>query len=142
MKKIIILFIVFFSAFSITIVNAQKKNTVETTLESQINTSSPVFEFVYEKFDENGKELGTVVLQIYDRLHQFVGMNYDIMRDRARDNHPKNPLIKLIQMPEIHPLAFRQAESLAELDLPVDNTTVIEVRQQKLEAAARIKYPN
>jgi hypothetical protein len=67
-------------------------------------------------------------------------MGYDRLSDQAKGNDPKNPLIKLIQIPEIHSLAFRQVESLEEAKMPVDGITVIAVRLNALRAAARIIY--
>jgi hypothetical protein len=112
--------------------NAQTKKGTFT----EVATVSPVFYFIYEG-DEGD---GTVELQIHDRLHQFVSMGYDRLSDQAKGNDPKNPVIKLIQMPEIHQLAFRQVESLEEAKLPVDGITVISVRLNKLREAARIIY--
>jgi len=134
MKKILLLLALSLSFVGVT--EAQKKGNSVT----EINTASPVFYFIYEKVDDSGNELGTVELQIHDRQHQFVSMGYDRLNDKARGEDPKNPLIKLIQIPEISLLAFRQAESLEELDLPVDNKTVITVRLNKLKEAARIVY--
>jgi hypothetical protein len=111
--------------------NAQSKKLGET-----VKTASPVFYFIYE--GEEGD--GAVELQIHDRQHQFVSMGYDRLSDQAKGNDPKNPLIKLIQIPEIGPLAFRQVESLEEAKLPVDGITVISVRLNKLREAARIIY--
>lgn len=107
---------------------------------TELKTVSPVFYFIYEAKTDSGEDLGTVELQIHDRKHQFVSMGYDRLSDQAKGNDPKNPYIKLIQIPEIDPLAFRQAESLEELQKPVDNLTVIMVRLNKLREAARIVY--
>jgi len=129
MKKILILTICFFAYIGTT--QAQKKETV-----TEINTASPVFYFIYE--GEAGD--GAVELQIHDRKHQFVSMGYDRLSDQAKGNDPKNPLIKLIQMADVHPLAFRQVESLEEAKLAVDGVTVISVKLNKLREAARIIY--
>lgn len=107
---------------------------------SSLNTASPVFYYVYEAKDDSGKIAGTVEIQIHDRLHQFVSFGFDRINDQARQLDPKNPLIKLIQMPEIHSLAYRQAESIEEALLPVDGITVLEVKYNDLRAAARIMY--
>ena len=112
---------------------AQSKKSIETT---DVKTTSPVFYFIYE--GESGD--GAVELQIHDRKHQFVSMGYDRLSDQAKGNDPKNPLIKLIQMPEIDPLAFRQAETLEEAKKSVDGVTVIAVRLNALREAARIIY--
>ena len=134
MKKLLLLLTISLSFVGVT--EAQKKgNTV-----TEIQTASPIFYFIYEKFDEQGNELGTVELQIHDRQRQFVSMGYNRLSDKAKGDDPKNPLIKLIQLPDVGLLAFRQAESLEELDLPVDNKTVIVVRLNKLREAARIVY--
>jgi hypothetical protein len=101
-----------------------------------VKTASPIFYFIYE--GDNGD--GAVELQIHDRLHQFVSMGYDRLSDQAKGNDPKNPLIKLIQMPEIHLLAFRQVESLEEAKKAVDGVTVISVKLNALREAARILY--
>jgi len=113
--------------------SAQKKGQETVT---QINTASPVFYFIYEG-DEGD---GAVELQIHDRKHQFVSMGYDRLSDQAKGNDPKNPLIKLIQIPELDKLAFRQVESLEESKLAVDGVTVISVRLNSLREAARIMY--
>ena len=113
--------------------NAQGKKDPTVT---QVQTASPVFYFIYE--GETGD--GALELAIHDRKHQFVSMGYDRLSDQAKGNDPKNPLIKLIQMPEIDPRAFRQAESLEEAKMPVDGLTVIAVRLNALRAAARIVY--
>lgn len=114
-------------------VQAQKKGTETVT---EINTASPVFYFIYVGEDGDG----AVELQIHDRKHQFVSMGYDRLSDQAKGNDPKNPLIKLHQMPDISPLAFRQTETLEEAKLPVDGITVIAVRLNALREAARIIY--
>jgi hypothetical protein len=101
-----------------------------------VKTASPIFYFIYE--GESGD--GAVELQIHDRLHQFVSMGYDRLSDQAKGSDPKNPLIKLIQMPEIHLLAFRQVESLEEAKMAVDGVTVISVKLNALREAARILY--
>lgn len=131
MRKIVLLIAIAWGALLSNEANAQKKETV-----SSIETSSPVFYFIYE--GEEGD--GAVELQIHDRKHQFVSMGYDRLSDQAKGNDPKNPLIKLIQIPEISPLAFRQVESLEEAKLAVDGITVIAVRLNKLREAARIIY--
>lgn len=138
MKRLILLLAFAWVAFTLSLMinddaHAQKK-TIETVTE--IKTASPVFYFIYEG-DEGD---GAVELQIHDRKHQFVSMGYDRLNDQAKGNDPKNPLIKLIQIPEISPLAFRQVESLEEAKLPVDGITVISVRLNKLREAARIIY--
>ena len=101
-----------------------------------VKTASPIFYFIYEGDTADG----AVELQIHDRLHQFVSMGYDRLSDQAKGNDPKNPLIKLIQMPEIHLLAFRQVESLEEAKMAVDGVTVISVNLNALREAARILY--
>ena len=112
-------------------VNAQSKSKLE-----QVNTASPVFYYIYEGEDGDG----AVELQIHDRFHQFVSMGYDRLSDQAKGNDPKNPLIKLIQIPEISLLAFRQVESLDEAKLSVDGIKVISVRLNSLREGARIIY--
>jgi len=135
MKKLIYLLSFAFLMWTLTLMandaDAQTKKGFE-----QVNTVSPVFYFIYE--GEEGD--GAVELQIHDRKNQFVSMGYDRLSDQAKGNDPKNPLIKLIQIPEISPLAFRQAESLEEAKMAVDGTTVIAVRLNKLREAARIMY--
>lgn len=128
MKKI--LFIIALVFAGIGTVNAQSKKL------EQVLTTSPIFYYIYE--GEEGD--GAVELQIHDRKHQFVSMGYDRLSDQAKGNDPKNPLIKLIQIPEIHPLAFRQVESLEEAKMAVDGITVISVRLNSLREAARIIY--
>jgi hypothetical protein len=132
MRKIILFLATLFVLWTLTIIesSAQSKK-LET-----VKTASPIFYFIYE--GENGD--GAVELQIHDRLHQFVSMGYDRLSDQAKGNDPKNPLIKLIQIPEINSLAFRQVESLEEAKMPVDGITVIAVRLNALRAAARILY--
>ncbi len=135
MKKLIILIWVTGIMFTLSLMfndaEAQTKKVGET-----VKTASPVFYFIYE--GEEGD--GAVELQIHDRQHQFVSMSYDRLNDQAKGNDPKNPLIKLIQIPEIGPLAFRQVESLEEAKLAVDGITVISVRLNKLREAAKIIY--
>jgi hypothetical protein len=135
MKKILIL-ISFVILGTIQLSNAQTTKGQYT----ELKTASPVFYFIYEMKNDSGEELGTVELQIHDRKHQFVSMSFDRLNDQAKGNDPKNPFIKLIQIPEIDKLAFRQAESLEELQKPVDNLTVIMVRLSKLREASRIVY--
>jgi len=135
MKKILIL-LSFVILGTIQLSNAQTTKGQYT----ELKTASPVFYFIYEMKSESGEDLGTVELQIHDRKHQFVSMSFDRLNDQAKGNDPKNPFIKLIQIPEIDKLAFRQAESLEELQKPVDNLTVIMVRLSKLREASRIIY--
>jgi len=137
MKKLILLFAFAFWAFTISLMlsndaNAQKKGDTIT----DIKTASPVFYFIYQ--GEEGD--GAVELQIHDRKHQFVSMGYDRLSDQARGLDPKNPVIKLINIPEISPLAFRQVESLEEAKKSVDGITVLSVRLNSLREAARIIY--
>ena len=139
MTRKIVLFISFiYLAFVLSLIfspdaNAQKKQETIT----QINTSSPIFDFIYGGETE---EFGGVRIQIHDRKHQFVSMNYDRLTDQSKGNDPKNPWIKLHQMPEIDLLAFRQSESLEEAAVQVDGITVIAVRLNKLREAALIWY--
>lgn len=142
MKNLIKIFAIIWLGITLSIIlqsesRAQGKKDPTVT---EIQTASPVFYYVYEVKDDNGEITGTVELQIHDRLHQFVSFGFDRVNDQARQLDPKNPLIKLIQMPEVHLLAFRQAESIDEALLPVDNKTVLEVRYNDLKAAARILY--
>jgi len=134
MKKLLLISaLVLLCMSAIHTASAQKKGQETVT---QINTASPVFYFIYEG-DEGD---GAVELQIHDRKHQFVSMGYDRLSDQAKGNDPKNPLIKLIQIPELDKLAFRQVESLEESKLAVDGVTVISVRLNSLREAARIMY--
>jgi hypothetical protein len=130
MKKLILLSVLAFAAIGTTY--AQKKGATV----SEVQTASPVFYFIYE--GEEGD--GAVELQIHDRQHQFTSMGYDRLSDQAKGNDPKNPLIKLVQMPDVGPLAFRQVESLEEAKAAPDGVTVITVRLNALRAAARIIY--
>jgi hypothetical protein len=137
MRKLVLLFAFAFWAFTISLMlssdaKAQKKGYTVT----QINTASPVFYFIYE--GEEGD--GAVELQIHDRKHQFVSMSYDRLNDQAKGNDPKNPLIKLINIPEVGNLAFRQVETLEEAKLAVDGINVLSVRLNKLREASRIIY--
>jgi len=135
MKRILYLLSFAFLIYTITLMandaNAQTKKVGET-----IKTASPIFYLIYEGSEGDG----TVELQIHDRKQQFVSMGYDRLSDQAKGNDPKNPLIKLIQMPDVDPLAFRQAETLEEAKLPIDGVTVISVRLSVLREAARIVY--
>ena len=134
MKKLLLISaLVLLCMSAIHTASAQKKGQETVT---QINTASPVFYFIYEG-DEGD---GAVELQIHDRKHQFVSMGYNRLSDQAKGNDPKNPLIKLIQIPELDKLAFRQVESLEESKLAVDGVTVISVRLNSLREAARIMY--
>ena len=134
MKKLLILLAMTWAFMTISII-AKGQSKKDPTI-TNIKTASPVFYFIYVGEDGDG----AVELQIHDRKHQFVSMGYDRLSDQARGNDPKNPLIKLIQMPEIDPLAFRQAETLEEAKLAVDGVTVIAVRLNLLREAARIVY--
>lgn len=131
MKKI--LFILGLLVACVINVQAQSKKSID---QSEVKTTSPVFSFIY--VGEEGD--GAVELQIHDRKYQFVGMNYDRLSDQAKGNDPKNPLIKLINMPEVDGLAFRQAESLEEAKRAVDGVNVIAVRLNSLREAARKVY--
>lgn len=135
MRKLILFLATLFAIWTISIINATESNAQSKKLET-VKTASPIFYFIYE--GENGD--GAVELQIHDRLHQFVSMGYDRLSDQARGNDPKNPLIKLIQMPEVHQLAFRQVESLEEAKKEIDGITCIAVRLNALREAARILY--
>jgi hypothetical protein len=135
MRKLILFLATLFVVWTISIIHATESSAQSKKLEA-VKTASPIFYFIYE--GETGD--GAVELQIHDRLHQFVSMGYDRLSDQAKGNDPKNPLIKLIQIPEIHSLAFRQVESLEEAKMPVDGTSVIAVRLNALRAAARIIY--
>ena len=135
MRKLIYLLSFAFLIYTITLM-ANKAEAQNKKVGESVKTASPVFYFIYE--GEEGD--GAVELQIHDRQHQFVSMGYDRLNDQAKGNDPKNPLIKLIQIPEIGPLVFRQVESLEEAKLAVDGITVISVRLNKLREAARIIY--
>jgi hypothetical protein len=137
MNKLIKLFAFLFLAWTISImISTESKAQTKKSTFTVVATVSPVFYFIYEG-DEGD---GAVELQIHDLRHQFVSMSYDRLNDQAKGNDPKNPLIKLIQMPEISPLAFRQVESLEESKMAVDGITVLSVRLNKLREAARIIY--
>lgn len=135
MNRLMKIFAFLFLAWTISIMINTESNAQSKKLET-VKTASPIFYFIYE--GETGD--GAVELQIHDRLHQFVSMGYDRLSDQAKGNDPKNPLIKLIQMPEIHQLAFRQVESLEEAKKEVDGVTCISVRLNSLREAARILY--
>lgn len=134
LRKIILFLSALFLVWTITLMD--KDADAQSKKLEPVQTASPVFYFIYE--GETGD--GAVELQIHDRLHQFVSMGYDRLSDQARGNDPKNPLIKLIQIPEIGMLAFRQVESLEEAKMAVDGITVIAVRLNALREAARIIY--
>ncbi len=137
MKTIIKAFAILWLGITISIIlQSESKAQSKKDIQSEVATNSPVFFFIYE--GENGD--GAVELQIHDRKRQFVSMGYDRLSDQARGLDPKNPLIKLIQIPEISPLAFRQAETLEEAKMSVDGLTVIAVRLNDLRKAARIVY--
>jgi len=106
----------------------------------EITTYTPVLFYIYEKVNDAGEELGTVEIQVYDRLHQFVSFEMDKLVEQAKGNDIRNPLVKLILMPEISALTFRQAESLEELDRPVDGLTTLVVREKKLRETSRVVY--
>lgn len=138
MRWAIKLFALLFIGWTISIIlsddaHAQGKKDPTVT---QVNTATPVLFIIYEGEDGDG----AVEIQIHDRKHQFVSMEYDRLSDQAKGNDPKNPLLKFIQMPEIDPLAFRQVESLEEAKLPVDGVTVIAFRLNKLKETHRIVY--
>jgi len=143
MTRKIVLFLSFiYLAFVLSLIfspdaNAQKGK--DPTVK-EITTYTPVLFYIYEKVNEAGEELGTVEIQVHDRLHQFVSFDMDKLVDQAKGNDIRNPLVKLIQMPEISALTFRQAESLEELDRPVDGLTTLVVREKKLRATSRVVY--
>ena len=134
-RKIILFLSALFVVWTITLMDKDSQAQSKSKLE-QLNTASPIFYYIYEGEDGDG----AVELQIHDRLHQFVSMGYDRLSDQAKGNDPKNPLIKLIQIPEIGLLAFRQVESLEEAQMTVDGIIVISVRLNSLREAARIIY--
>ena len=134
-RKIILFLSALFVVWTITLMDKDSQAQSKSKLE-QLNTASPIFYYIYEGEDGDG----AVELQIHDRLHQFVSMGYDRLSDQAKGNDPKNPLIKLIQIPEIGLLAFRQVESLEEAKMTVDGIIVISVRLNSLREAARIIY--
>lgn len=120
-------------------VNDAQAQTKKSETVTSINTSSPVFFFIYEGPEgEDGN--GAIELQIHDRQHQFVSMQYSRLADQAKGDDPRNPWIKLINIPEINPRAFKQVETMEERLLAVDGVTVILVRLNKLREAARIMY--
>lgn len=132
MKKLILaIAIIFAGIFSATAQKAADKETVK-----QVDTASPTFDFIYTGEEGNG----AVRIEIYDRQHQFTSMGTKRLSVRANGGDPSNYRVKLINMPEVGPLAFRQAESLEEAKAPVDGLTVIEVFYLDLLEAARIKY--
>jgi hypothetical protein len=135
MRTIIKLLAIALLAYTISLIIQSEAN-AQGKKENTVTVSSPVFYYIYEGADGDG----AIELQIHDRQHQFVSMSFDRLSDQAKGNDPKNPLIKLIQMPEVNPRAFRQAESLEEAKLAVDGTTVIAVRLNSLRAAARVIY--
>lgn len=132
MKKTLIVFVILMCNF-VTVQSFAQKKAIEQT---ELKTASPIFSYIYE--GDNGD--GAVELQIHDRKFQFVGMAYDRMADQAKGSDPKNPYIKLILMPEVDPLAFRQVESLEEAKKEVDGVTVIIIRLNSLREAAKRSY--
>jgi hypothetical protein len=112
-----------------------QKSADKVTVKS-VDTASPTFDFIYEGEDGDG----AVRIEIHDRQHQFTGMSNKRLNTRANGGDPTNYQIKLVNIPELGPLAFRQAESLEEAKAAVDGVTVIMVRYLDLLEAARIKY--
>jgi hypothetical protein len=132
MKKLI-LTAAFVTACALT-ASAQRSADKDTVKE--VATASPTFDFIY--IGEEGN--GAVRIEIYDRKHQFTSMGNKRLSVRANGGDPSNYRVKLINMTEVGPLAFRQAESLEEARATVDGLTIIEVFYLDLLEAARIKY--
>jgi hypothetical protein len=132
MKKLILLFAL--SAGMVLTATAQKSADKATV--KSVDTASPTFDFVYE--GEEGD--GAVRLEIHDRQHQFTSFSFFRLNDRAKSRDGINYRVKLINLPELGPLAFKQAESLEEAKAAPDGVTVILVRYLDLIEAARIKY--
>lgn len=140
MRILIKLFAVLFIGWTISLMinteaNAQGKKSNPTV--TNINTESPWFEFIYggESKDKTG-----VRIMVQDRQRQYVGMSYARMKAQSNSQDPLNYWVKLVQAPEVGPLAFRQAESLEENALPEDGLTVLVVRLKDLQEAALIWY--
>lgn len=146
MRKLVLLFAFAFWVFTIGLMisndsNAQSSNDPTVT---EIKTHTPVLYFIYEKVSESGEELGTVEIQVYDRMHQFVSFDMDRVFNQSKgiklSKKGEDKLIKLINMPEVGALAFRQAETLEELDRAVDGLSTLIVRERLLRSTARIVY--
>lgn len=132
MKKLILV-LVLFVAFAAT--SFAQKALDKSTI-ANVDTASPTFDFIYTGAEGDG----AVRIEVHDRQHQFTSFSFFRLNDRAKGGDATNYRVKLVNMPEIGPLAFRQVESLEEAKLPVDGVTVIMVRYLDLIEAARIKY--
>lgn len=128
MKKLILAFAIIFAC---ALSASAQKETVK-----QVNTASPTFDFIYVGAEGSG----AVRIEIHDRQHQFASMSNKRLNDRAKGADATNYRVRLINIPELGLLAFRQAESLEEANAPIDGLTVIEVFYLELLEAARIKY--
>jgi len=133
--KILSVVIVLMTMFSVNSF-AQKKS----EFESQINTTTPMFSVVWEAKDDQGNDLGMLDIQIVDRLNQLVSVKMKRLNDQVKGNDPIRPKIKLISYPDIDTRTYRLAESMEELQLPVDNIKVILIEQAVILEAMRIKY--
>lgn len=102
-----------------------------------VETDSPWFEFIYQG---ESRESTAVRIRVLDRQKQYTAMDYARMKAQSKADDPVNYWVKLISVPEIHPLAFRQVESLEENAMPEDGVKVIVVRFKDLQEAALIWY--
>lgn len=114
---------------------AQKKSDDPTI--TQVNTDEPYFEFILGGDSRDNTGLRILVV---DRARQYVAMDMARTRAQAKQADPVNYWVKLINVPEINPLAFKQAETMEENQLPEDGITVLVVRFKDLEEAALTWY--
>lgn len=136
MRKLVLLFTYLAFALSLIIsseANAQKKGDTV----AEIAVSSPVASIIYDLKDDSGNSLGSVDIQVFDRLHQMQDMKMRRMSEQIKGLDPIRPELKLILLDGLN---YRLVESLAELKMPVDNETVIMVNYMTILDAIRTKY--
>lgn len=133
--KFLSIAVVFMTLFSFNSI-AQKKSEFET----QINTTTPIFSVVWEGKDDNGNDLGMLDIQIVDRINQLGSVKMKRLNDQVKGNDPIRPKLKLIAYPEVDARTYRLAESMEELQMPVDNTKVLLIDYVIILEAMRVKY--
>jgi len=138
MRKLVLLFAFAYLAFTLSLIisseaNAQKKGDTV----AEIAVSSPVASIIYDLKDDSGNSLGSVDIQVFDRLHQMQDMKMRRMSEQIKGLDPIRPELKLILLDGLN---YRLVESLAELKMPVDNETVIMVNYMTILDAIRTKY--
>lgn len=136
MKKLLGLLFIGFVLISFNSNAQQKKGDMET----QINTTTPIFSVILEVKDDQGNDLGMLDIQVVDRKNQIVDVKFRRMSDQLKGNDPIRPKVKLIHYPEVDERTYRLAESMEELQMPVDNKKVLLTEYMILLEAMRVRY--